>query len=109
MANTTKLEGKFIEITGLDADWDAEVELTELAGKGGLPISSIRFEPSGVADKMIIKQKDGTGLVGFYALCETVYDQKVLYYNGKKWQPFLDIGDCVLGTPANARVLIDLE
>lgn len=112
MPNTTKFSGKFIQITGLDADWDWAVECTDLkdaVNLGGLKVSSIRFDPSAQDDIMVIKEVNASGAVLFYRKAEDVYSNDPIRYNGGRMRPFLDIGDCTFTTPANARVIIELE
>lgn len=112
MPNTTKIQGSIIEITGLDEDWDWAEECTDLKDaiiRGGLKISSIRFDPSAKDDVMVIKEYDGSGAVLFYKKTASVYDNTPFYYNGKPVRPFIDIGDCTLNAAADARVVIELE
>ena len=107
MANVTTKGRGSVTITGLDADWayttdggfDADI---------GMKVSSIQFNPSAANDVMIVH--DGgidaaeifdSGPAGSTAPIFKNFDPP-------RWiRPWIDISDCTLGTPANAKVIID--
>ena len=108
MANTTKISGRQIMITGLDADWSIDNDLTGY--DAGFKIISIVFVPSAANDVMVIKNsKAGTAADAdmFRVKVTGDTDQRIEYYYGNVHFPFIDISDCTLGTAANAKVLIN--
>jgi hypothetical protein len=111
MANTTTITGNFIAVTGLDADWDGMAECTGLLydqNLGAMKVASIRFDPSAIADIMVIKEGSATGPVIFQKQVASLSDNTPFYYAGRRMRPFIDIGDCTLGVAANAAVVIEL-
>ncbi len=108
MSNTTKVSGRQIMITGLDADWNID---TDMPGyDAGLKIISIVFVPSATGDIMVIRNsKAGTATDAemFRVKVTGDTDQRIEYYYGNVLFPFIDISECTLGTAANARVLIN--
>jgi len=122
MANTTKLEGRFLQIKGLDADWSTPGDLPGFA-KSGLLIRSITFHPSGTGDIAIIKagrqtQTTTAGAIAttatapevFHVKCTADTDQRVKYFGdrGQRAWPFIDISDWTLSSAALARLEIEL-
>jgi len=118
MSNTTKVEGNFIQIKGLDADWSLPGDMANL-DKSGIKVKSIKFKPSAANDIMVIKEappgytstaslvtgETATAPEIFYAKCTDAYDQRIEYFGeGVTMRPFIDISDCTLGTASSARV-----
>ena len=69
MANTTTVNGRFKQITGLDADWKWNSDLpTEFQLGGGIMIKAIQFHPSAQNDRMIIREGhiDGAAIADLY-------------------------------------------
>ena len=101
MGNTV-LEGEFsIEITGLDADFIAGVNSTYRLYE----VFGIEFVPSAVNDRMIVRHA-GIDLAcildtGPVINLAAIYEKKPLIW----YQPVIDITDCTLSTPANAKVI----
>lgn len=122
MANTTKLQGNFLQIKGLDADWSVGGDLSGLLS-AGLRVRSIIFHPSGANDIAIIKagkasQTTTAAAVAttatapeiFHVKCTADTDQRIKYFGdrGQVMWPFIDISDWTLATAANARLEIEL-
>jgi len=106
MANTTVIKGNVIQITGLDADWNGSTE----TGLSNMRISSIQFNPSGADDEMIVHDGGIDGVTIFHMKSADVYDQKIRYYEPPIIaNPVIDISDCTLATPADAKVLITIS
>lgn len=116
MANTTKLEGRFLQIKGLDADWSVPGDLPGFQ-KTGLRVVSIRVHPSAASDVSVIKQGKSSQTATTAAIATTTtapeifrakhstdQDDRIEYYDGSPMWPFIDISDWTLGTAANARV-----
>lgn len=111
MANVTTIEGNVINVTGLTEDWDGMAACPELLyyqTLGGMKVASIRFDPSAKDDLMVIKEDSATGAVIFRKKAEDEYDNKPVYYSGRRMRPYIDISDCVFTDPASARVTIEL-
>ena len=108
MANTTLVTGKFVQITGLNADW---VWGTDIASRlANRRVRSIQFAPSTIGDILRVRNATVTGATVFYAKCAAVTDHLVKYYGQSAGcQPCIKISECTLGTAANAIVLIELE
>ena len=103
MANTTSIKGNIIEITGLDADWQGSTD----TGITQMKVSAIQFNPSAVDDVMKIRDGGTSNAVLFEVKCSDVYDQRIKYFNPPIWaDPVIDISECTLNTPANAKVII---
>ena len=112
MANTTNLEGNFIEITGLDEDWTLATDMPGFE-TDGLRIKSIEFNPSAVSDAFVVRNSSATGPKIFDVSCDSVNDQKLKYYDGpngvgQQMWPYIKIADATLDTAANASVKIEL-
>ena len=105
MANTTTENGRVIEITGLDADWQGSVDTS----MSRMKIESIQFNPSAADDVMIIHDGGLNNASLMDVTCQNVYDQRVKYFHPPVWaDPVIDISDCTLGTAANAKVIITI-
>jgi len=112
MSNTTTVYGNVIQITGLDADWYIDNDLSGF--DAGLIIDSIIFKPSAANDVMVIRNsKDGVDtdpeIVNWKVGGDT---EEQVWYNkalGARYFPFIDISACTLGTAANARVIIQVR
>ena len=108
MANTTAINGRFIQITGLDADWLYSSDLP-VALQSGLSVKSIQFNPSAASDVMVINEGGINGASIFHVKCTGDTDQRIKYFNPPtRMQPVIDISDCTLGTAANAKVIIEI-
>lgn len=108
MANVTAVTRNSIEITGLDADWYIDNDLSQFS-RSGLYLESIQFRPSAASDIMVIRNsKDGSATAGsiFNVICDAATDEKTQYYYGINAFPMIDISACTITTPANALVLI---
>lgn len=107
MANTTALTGRFLQITGLDADWTLTTDMPGMV-TGGLNVKSIRYHPSG-ADRFIVHNKSIDAAAIFDVNCADVYDDRIQYYDEKvPMFPVIDISDCTLAVAANARLVFEL-
>jgi len=111
-ANTTTIDGSIIQIiphSTFDADWIWSTELSEHNHMNGIVIRSIQFNPSAANDIMIIHEAGVDGPNIFHVKCTADTDQRIKYFNPPlHCAPVIDASDCTLGTPANARVLIEL-
>ena len=122
MANTTKLEDRWLEIKGLDADWSVAGDLGADFLKSGLRVRSITFHPSAANDEMVIKQAKASHTTTALAIATTATAPRVFTAKaagvqavtqeygprGRQMRPFIDISDCTLNTAANARVEFEL-
>jgi len=111
MANTTTVKGNVIVITGLDEDWDWKTACPDLhyfQNLGALKVASIRFDPSATDDVMVIKERNDAGPDVFRKTAADVYDNEPFPYAGKRVNPYIDISECTLTTPADAQVTIEL-
>lgn len=100
-----------IEITGLDADW---LWLTELDGESNYVergrIQRITFYPSAASDRMIIRD-GGIDAATFFdsGAVSGADDPRTTSWVNPQYAPLvIDISDCTLSTPANAKVVIHL-
>jgi len=109
-ANTTTQSGRFITITGLDADWYLDNDLATMADDG-LRIVSIKFVPSAVNDILYIRDsKDGTATTGTSCYLKSIDGEpRKDTFSGDPMWPFIDILDCTITTPANAIVIFELK
>lgn len=124
MGNTTKIQGRFLQIKGLDVDWSLPGDLASF-DKSGIQVKSIRFHPSGVNDVFIIKEAapgyattaalvtalTATAPAMFRAKCAGDTDDRIQYYGGDRGQrmrPFIDITDCTLSSAALAFIEMEL-
>lgn len=109
MANTTTIGKNHIQITGLDADWTWNTELSEHAHMNGIIVKSIQFNPSGANDVFIIHEGGIDGASIFEVKCTGDTDNRVKYFDPPlHCAPVIDISDCTLATAANAKVIIEL-
>jgi hypothetical protein len=118
MANTTTIDGNFLTITVLDADWSLAspgtvvrgngltASVANLATLGGIFLKSIQFHPSAASDVMIIHNEHNDGAELFYASCTAATDERIKYFNGNLVNPFIDITDCTIGT-TGAKVTME--
>ena len=98
-----------IEITTLDADWYWTVEL---AGTVALSkrIRQISFVPSLANDRLILREGSITGATIFETgICgdrglRVEYNQKPLNID-----IVMDVSECVIDTPANAKIVVKIE
>ncbi len=106
MANTTTVGQNTIQITGLDADWIYSTVMG-IAGAQCF-ITAIEFIPSATDDRMIIHDGGIDDAAIFDSgPCVDEYSIKYVTFNPPKpCDPVIDISDCTLGTPANAKVVI---
>jgi len=103
MANTTTWKGNTINITGLDADWDAPTDL----GMDKIKVRSIEFLPSAANDHFIICEGSLTGPSIMDVTCSDAMDNRRVYFDEGLWMtPYIDISECTLGTAADAKVTI---
>jgi len=113
--NTTVVtaQDQVITITGLDPageDWDAstETETMGLLRNGVLKVWAVVFIPSATDDRMIIRD-DGIDEPEFFDPGKNAdaYDSRVLYFREPlEVNPVIDVSDCTITTPANAKVMI---
>jgi len=109
MGNATKLSGRTLQITGLDADWNLD---TDMAGTTKLKISGITFIPSGPGDICIIKDAaDGSSSAAtlFQVKCNDATDQRRAFHGGQWCAPCFNVSDLTLSSAAAAKILIDLQ
>lgn len=113
MSNTTRRDGKFIEITGLDTDWYLDQDML-MDKRDGLKVREITFFPSADGDQLAIKNSaDGTAaapLLCFLEASDTGNQRLIKSFgsDGEWIYPFIDIGDCTFNTAASCKVLIEL-
>ena len=109
MANTTKLSGCTLQITGLDANWNLD---TDMAGTKALKIRSIEFIPSGANDVMIIRNSPAgtaTAATIFHVKCADDTDQRIMSFGAGEWfAPCIVIAQCTLSVAASAKVIFTL-
>jgi len=127
MANAalTRTAGHFWEIyyTSSGADWSVATKAPGMLG-AGLRVKSITFFPSAEGDRLVIKN---AGAVASTATAPVIMDETAgvddvdashanvqtirRTFGGDKgtdmW-PLIDLSDCSFGTPANAKVLLEL-
>lgn|SRR5574343_194861 len=116
-ANTTAVStsGESIQITGLDADWYWETEITASTSISSdvkySRIKAIFFYPSAANDRFIIH--DGgldTAPIFDSGLVTAATDARVAYYVPSAAPNLvIDISDCTLSNAANAKVVILLD
>ena len=114
-ANTTIVtdQNQVITITGLDEDWDAstETETMGLLRNGILKVWMVVFIPGATDDRMIIRD-GGIDAAEFFDAGPQAdsYDARVKYFiEPLEVNPVIDISDCILGTAANAKVMIYIQ
>ena len=105
--NTETRGGNFISLI-LDGstDWDTYSS----ANNNGLRIRRIEFYPSALNDKVIIRQDSVTGVIITQLHCPaTPAQSKLREFNCEKpINVVIEASECVLGTPANALLMIEL-
>jgi hypothetical protein len=102
---TENIRDGIIEITSIAADWDYDT--IRPAGWPSKPrLLSINFVPGAADDTILIRVNDTTGPQCFYARCENVYDQRIEYYHGSRFRPFIDFSECTLS--AGHKLIIKL-
>lgn len=116
-ANTTLVGSSLttIEITGLDADWSWSTDIVAASFSSKIDtakIRSIKFYPSAANDRMIIRD-GGLDNATFFdsGLVSAASDPRIEYYtdNPRHIDLVIDISDCTLSNPANAKVVIQIE
>lgn len=103
MATTARIKNGTIEITGLDEDWTLEDDL----GITGIHIDSIQFNPSATDDIMVIHD-GGNDAIPIFEAKSNGYPITKYYNNRHRRSPVIDISDCTITTPSNAKVIIEL-
>ena len=106
-------QNQVITITGLDEDFDASLatETMGLLRNGILKVWAVVFIPSATNDRMIIRD-NGIDEPEFFdpGPYADSYDARVLYFiEPLEVNPVIDISDCILGTAANAKVMIYIQ
>lgn len=116
-ANTTLVGSSLttIEITGLDADWNWATDIVAASFSSKIDtakIRSIKFYPSALNDRMIIRDGGNDNATFFDSgAVSGVADARIEYYtdNPRHIDLYIDISDSVLNTPANCKVVIQIE
>jgi hypothetical protein len=122
MANTTKIEDRFLEIKGLDEDWTIPGDLAGFI-ESGIQVKSITFFASQATDVLVIKAgKPGlTTEAAVIALtataprifsdastAELLHPRITFGDKGIRMWPFIDLTDCTFGNAANVRIIFEL-
>ena len=109
-ANTTKEDGLFISITGLDADWYLALDMPDRQ-TSGLKVVSVKFFPSAVNDILIIRNSaSGTTTAAFACVLKsTDGEPRKDSFQGKPWYPMIDISYCTLSSASGATVIFEID
>lgn len=103
MSNKTIRTGRFITITGLNADWWGNIELG-----AAVELSSIQFVPSAASDRMIIRNGgiDNAEIFDSGVTPDTSPLRIDLPGGSQYCNPVIYITDCILDTASNAKVML---
>jgi hypothetical protein len=90
-ANTIKFLSHTVDITDIDSDWLYSATLTGVVGSR-VHILSIQFNPGAADDQCVILDATDAGPAIFDVTSESVYDQRIKYFNqpSNGFMPFLD-------------------
>ena len=103
-ANTVTKTGNIIEITpDGSTDWNSVTTYPQ-----GLHIYAITLCSSAANDKISLRNGSATGAHVFPFLADVTGGGLVMYYGDATLKPFLKASECTFGTPANARIIIQL-
>ena len=112
MAVATKMNtGRtVVVISSLDADYNYSTDFA--AYTNGVRVQSIQYLPSGLNDKCVIKDYNGSVLVSpevFYVSSQCKFATK--YFDGRRMKPYYDVSDSnnTCAASANAKIIINLD
>lgn len=103
--NTIDAEPGGVQISGIDTAWTWTDNYTLGADKGGMRVNYILFSPGATDDICLIRDTGATGIILFRVKCANAYDQRVLYFNGDRVRPYLDLTE---GAP-NAGAILTIK
>lgn len=106
MSATTVVDGTFIDITGVDENWDFAVDAFSGYAEVGPRIDFIHFDPGAADDELYVRKDDASGAVIFHVKCQDLYDQRRGYFDRQRFKPFIKFSECTLS--ANHRVVIGM-
>ena len=95
--NTVTTNGKVIEISAIDSDWNPQASYN---------IFSITFVPGAISDACVIKNGSATGATLFHAISGDG-EPRVQYYFGEGVVPFMDFSDGTFSSGAKVIILRD--
>ena len=104
MATENEKNG-ILEITGIVGDWNYEDSKPD-TWSSRPRLCSIRFNPGAASDKLLVTEQVASGPEIFYARCADANDQRIEYYHGSRYTPFIDFSGSTLS--AGHKVVIKL-
>ena len=109
-ANTTTEAGRFISITGLDADWYLSLDMPHRQ-TSGLKVLSVKFFPSAVNDILVIRNSaSGTTTAAFACVLKSVDGEpRKDTFQGKPWFPMIDVSYCTFSSASGATVIFEVD
>ena len=109
-ANSTTVSGRFITVTGLDADWYLDNDLPYLSGVG-LRIKTIKFWPSAANDIIVLRNStSGSASSSFACFMKSIDGEpRKDTFQGDVWYPFIDISYCTLSSASGATVVFEVD
>jgi hypothetical protein len=100
--STVVKSSDFIEITGIDADWNWTSAYKAASFPNGIKLHSIQFCPGAISDRLIMKDGSDAGPAFFDVLCNDLEEKNL--YLGIRCKPMIDFSACTLS--ANHKVII---
>ena len=111
--STTTYKGSTIQITSpnLSADWSLyNAGLYDIdAPEPGIPVSYMLYTPGASLDVIVVKDRNDAGPILAKFECADATDQKIMYFQGKRCKPYIDISAGTYGKTINSILTIGLE
>jgi hypothetical protein len=106
MANTVAIdhELKILQLT-LDSDFDLAASYPQYAG--GVMLETVGFLPSAANDILRVCHATAAGIEIMPPIKSvTGGTLEKVFYDDRRYKPYIDYSDCTFGTPANVIIVI---
>lgn len=112
MSTTTK-SGNIIQVTNpnLSADWTLTAagypDLNSL--EPGIPVTYMMYTPGASRDVVVIKDRTDAGPQIVKFECANSWDQRIVYFEGRRMKPMIDISAGTYGKKSGSILTICFE
>jgi len=112
MAVSSIFKGSTIQVTGPNktSDWQlSDVSSTIAALEPGIPIRFIMVSSGASRDKVVVKDRNDSGPEIARFECASSYDQKIVYFDGARHKPYIDVSAGAGGKQTACVLTIEVE